>query len=501
MFELTIAEILDRYRTGVMTSRQLVEYYLERIAAIDRAGPSLNAIIELNPQAQKQAERCDQERKAGEAQGALHGIPIVLKDNIDTADEMSTTAGSLALQGHRPDQDAFLVGRLRAAGAIILGKANLSEWANFRSSRSSSGWSSRGGQTRNPYVLDRNPCGSSSGSAVAVAADLCTVAVGTETDGSIVGPSHANGIVGLKPTLGLVSRAGVIPISHSQDTAGPMGRSVADVAALLGAMTGVDPADSATAASQGHAFIDYTQFIDTNGLKGARLGVARNYFGTNPDTDAIIEAAIEQMRQLGATIIDPASLDIADFGKAEMEVLFYDFKADLDAYLSRLGPEAAVHSLQEVIAFNEAHQAQVMPYFGQERMLVAAKKGPLTQKRYHNARERCLRLAQREGLDQVFSKHNLDALIAPTGCPAWLTDWVNGDHPAGPDTSSPPAVAGYPHLTLPAGYVHGLPVGISFIGLAWQEPKLLRLAYAFEQANQVRRPPQYLPTIDFKSVS
>jgi amidase len=422
--------------------------------------------------------------------GALHGIPIVLKDNIDTADRLTTTSGSLALEGSIATQDAYLVERLRSAGALILAKANLSEWANFRSTHSSSGWSSRGGQTRNPYILERSPCGSSSGSAVAVAADLCAAAVGTETDGSIVCPAHMNGIVGLKPTLGLVSRAGIIPISHSQDTAGPMARTVADVAALLGAMTGVDPRDPATDASQGFLTNDYTQFLDPDGLRHARIGVARNYFGHDERVDALVESALQLMTALGAQIIDP--LKVKTDGRwdlSEKEVLLYEFKADLTAYLSALPPSHRPRSLEEVIQFNEAHKERVMPIFGQERMLAAQKKGPLTQKRYLNALARSRRLAGEQGILALLSQHNLDALVAPTAGPAWPVDWVNGDHYTGPDTSSAPAVAGLPHLTVPCGYVCGLPIGLSFIAAAWHEPRLLRLGYAFEQATHHRRPP------------
>jgi amidase len=496
MDEYSILELQLQMASGELSARRLVEVYLERIEQVDRQGPALNSIIGVNPDAIANAEALDVERAANKTRGPLHGIPIVLKDNIDTADQMTTTAGSLALEGSIAAQDAYLVEKLRQAGAILLAKANLSEWANFRSTHSISGWSSRGGLTRNPYALDRNPCGSSSGSAVAVAANLCAAAIGTETDGSIVCPSQTSGIVGLKPTLGLISRSGVIPIAHSQDTAGPMGRTVSDVAALLGAMTGIDPRDAATEQSRLRSLANYTQFLDPGGLKGARIGVARKFTGSDPRLDTIFETCLDVMSSQGAELIDPAEIETAGkFEKSEIEVLLYEFKANLNAYLSALGPQARVHSMQDIIDFNTQNKEHTMPFFGQERMLLAQAKGPLTQKRYLNALERNRRLARAEGIDATLHKHNLDAIVAPTGGPAWLTDLVNGDLYTGPDTSSPPAVAGYPHITVPAGYIFGLPVGLSFIGGAWQEPRLIRLAYAFEQASQVRHPPQFLPTV------
>lgn len=497
MQELSILELQTHMQAGALTARGLVETYLTRIDGIDRHGPALNAVLEVNPDALAIADALDAERIARGPRSPLHGIPVLLKDNIDTADRMMTTAGSLALLGSIAPEDAFLVQKLREAGAVILGKTNLSEWANFRSTRSSSGWSSRGGQTRNPYALDRNPCGSSSGSAVAVAADLCAVAIGTETDGSIICPSQTNGIVGIKPTLGLVSRSGIIPIAHSQDTAGPMARTVEDAAILLGALTGVDPRDPATEASRGTAHTDYTQFLDAGGLRGACIGVARNFFGFHPRIDTVMETCIQTMRDLGAEIVDPAEVVTAKtWRKTETEVLLYEFKADLNAYLAGLGPDAPVHSLEEIIAFNAAYADTVMPYFGQERMLQAQTKGPLTDAAYLEALATNHRLARAEGINATLQAHNLDAIVAPSGGPAWLTDWVNGDHHSG-GSSSPAAVAGYPNVTVPAGTIFGLPVGISFFAGAYQEPTLIKLAYAFEQATRVRTPPEYLPSVDF----
>jgi amidase len=502
MEEWSIKELQQKLTSGDLSARRLCELYLERIQQVDRGGPALNAIIELNPDALAIADGLDEERKAGKLRGPLHGIPVLIKDNIDTADRMSTTAGSLALEGSIAPRDAFLVERMRLAGAVILGKTNLSEWANFRSEHSVSGWSSQGGQTRNPYALDRNPCGSSSGSAVAVAANLCAAAVGTETDGSIVCPSHINGIVGMKPTLGLISRSGVIPIAHSQDTAGPMGRTVADVAMLLGALTGSDPRDPVTASSVGKAQTDYSTYLDPTALKGARIGVARTYYGFDPRVDKIMENCLAVMKKQGAEIIDPvALLDESKLGKSEIEVLLYEFKADLNAYLATLGPAAPVHTLEEIIRFNEQHKKRVMPYFGQERMIKAQAKGPLTQKSYLNALQRNLSKSRQEGIDAMIEKHQLQAIVAPTGSPAWLIDLVSGNHFSGGGFSSLAALAGYPHITVPAGYIFGLPVGISFFASAWQEPTLLRLAFAFEQATQVRRSPQFLLSVDLKPAS
>jgi amidase len=494
--EATIAELQAQMRSGQLSARRLTMAYLQRIRQLDQHGPQLNSILTINPRAVQIADLRDAERKAGKTRGPLHGIPIVLKDNIDTLDRMHSTAGSLALVDSKPQRDATVARRLRRAGAIILGKTNLSEWANFRSTQSSSGWSGVAGQTRNPYVLDRNPCGSSSGSGTAVSANLAAASLGTETDGSIVCPASATGVVGIKPTVGLTSRAGVIPISHSQDTVGPMCRTVADAAAVLGAMTGVDPRDPATRASRGHRHRDYTQFLDPNGLHGARIGVARNLSGFSPETDEIFEAAVEAVRHAGATVVDPANLDSAaelDASGAEFEVLLYEFKTDIRRYLATR-TAGSPRTLGDLIRFNEASADRELRWFGQEIFELAQAKGPLTDPAYRRALRTGRRLAREEGLDKVLGDHNLDAIVAPTGSPAWPTDLVNGDHFLG-GSSSVAAVAGYPLISVPAGFAFGLPVGITFMGGAFSEPMLIRLASGFEAATGVRRAPRYEPTL------
>ncbi|HEY0099219.1 MAG TPA: amidase [Pyrinomonadaceae bacterium] len=495
--ETTIAALQEAMREGKLTAREIAGRYIERIEKFDRKGARLNSIIELNPDALALAAALDRERKTTGARSPLHGIPILLKDNIDTADRMRTTAGSLALADTFAPRDAFIVERLRAAGAVLLGKTNLSEWANFRSTHSSSGWSARGGQTRNPYAIDRNPCGSSSGSGVAVAANFAAAAIGTETDGSIVCPASACSLVGLKPTLGLVSRSGIIPIAHSQDTAGPMTRTVADAAALLNTLAGIDPRDRATQTSRGKSHADYTRFLDPAGLRGARIGVARKFFGFNDKVDKLMADAIDALKRAGATIVDPT--DLPSHGKyddSEFEVLLYEFKADLNKYLAERGG-GAPRSLKELIDFNERNREREMPYFGQEIFLKAQAKGALTSKAYLAALAKNHRLSRAGGIDAALTKHRLDALIAPTGGPPWTTDLINGDHFSG-GSSTPAAVAGYPNISVPAGYVFGLPVGISFFGTAYSEPVLIKLAYAFEQATRHRRPPQFTDSVDLR---
>jgi amidase len=493
--ELTISAIQEAMGRGDLTARKLTELYLARIDQLDKRGPAVNAMIELNPDALSIADMLDRERQAGRTRGPMHGIPIVIKDNIDTADRMRTSAGSLALAESIALRDAHVVKRLREAGAVILGKTNLSEWANFRSTHSSSGWSGRGGLTRNPYALNRNACGSSTGSGAAVAANFAVVGVGTETDGSVVCPSSSSGLVGLKPTVGLVSRSGIIPISHSQDTAGPMTRTVTDAAILLGAMTGIDSLDAATLTSRGHISADYTRFLDANGLRGARIGVARKSFGFSDAVDRVMKESIEAIEKLGATIVDPADLETqGKFDESEFEVLLYEFKAGLNAYLAGLAPNVKSRTLADLIRFNEEHREKEMPYFGQEIFEMAEKKGPLTDAAYRKALAKNHRLARAEGIDATMKIHKLDAVIAPTGGPAWTTDLINGDHYTG-GYSSASAVAGYPHITVPAGFVQGLPVGISFFAGAWSEGTLLKYAYAFEQATKVRKAPRFLASI------
>lgn len=494
--EVSLAELREGMGSGKWTSKQITELYLARIEAINAQGPTLRAVIETNPDAVAIAEALDAERRAGNVRGPLHGIPILLKDNIATNDKNTTTAGALALQGSISPQDSFVAKRLREAGAVLLGKTNLSEWANFRSTRASSGWSGRGRQCRNPYVLDRNPSGSSSGSAVAAAASMAAATIGSETNGSIVSPASSCGVVGVKPTVGLVSRSRIIPISQSQDTAGPMSRTVRDAALVLGAMTGVDSEDSATAASAGKAHTDYTQFLNEDGLRGARIGVARSLFGVDPGVDALMEAALEAMRQKGAVIVDPVQMPSSGtYGNAMFEVLLYEFKAGVNAYLAGLGPNAPVKSLADVIAFNQANAATSMPYFGQELLLQAEAKGPLTDQAYLNARATALRFARDEGLDKTFADNNLDAIVGAGGGPAWLTNLVGGDH-FRIGSSAAAAAAGYPIISVPAGDMQGLPVNINFIGKAWSEPTLFRVAYAYEQATKHRKAPRYLPTLE-----
>jgi amidase len=494
--EATIPELQAALAGGRTTSRGLVAECLRRIDELDRSGPRLNSMIEVNPDALEVAGALDRERMAKGPRGPLHGIPVVLKENIATLDKMQTTAGSLALVGSRPPQEAFVVKKLREAGAVVLGKSNLSEWANFRSDSSSSGWSARGGQVRNPYVLDRSPCGSSSGSAVAVAAGMSSVALGTETDGSILCPSSVNGIVGIKTTLGLVSRAGVVPIAHSQDTIGPMARTVTDAAVLLGVLTGMDDDDDSTASSEGKGHTDYTKFLDRDGLRGSRIGVPREvYFGYSAKADAIAEQAIRKMRELGAEVIDPANIPTAkqmSTSEAELTVLLYEFKADLNRYLSGLA-SSPVRSLQELIAFNEAHNEEELKYFGQELFVRAQETTGLEDPKYLQALEENHRLSRQEGIDAVMDQHRLDALVMPTTSPSWVIDLVDGDHGLG-GSAQPSALAGYPAITVPAGYSFGLPVGITFMGRAFSEPTLVRLAFAFEQATRHRVPPRFLST-------
>ena len=496
--EVTIAELQEGMKSGKHTARSIAEKYLTRIDAIDAHGPEIRSVIETNPDALAIAEALDKERKAKGPRGPLHGIPVLIKDNIDTADRMMTTAGSLALVGAKPPKDSYVAQKLRAAGAVILGKTNPSEWANIRSSHATSGWSGRGGLTKNPFALDRNPCGSSSGTGAGISANLGAVGIGTETDGSIVCPSSANGLAGIKPTVGLVSRSGIIPISHTQDSAGPMCRTVRDAAILLGALVGVDPDDSATTASAGKSYTDYTQFLVPT-KPGARIGVVRKYFGFNEQVDALMEQAISVMRKNGAVIVDPADIaTTAKTGDNETKVLLYELKADLNAYLARLGPGAPVHTLKEVIEFNEKNASKEMPYFGQDMFIKAEAKSDLKTQDYLDALNNNLRLARQEGIDATMDKFQLDALIGPTGGPAWVTDLVNGDNAAG-QTSSAAAVACYPSVSVPMGYVFGLPVGISFFGRAWSEPTLIALAYNFEQATQVRKAPKFLSTANLSA--
>ena len=492
-----VAALQAAMHAGRVTAEAIVTLYLQRIQAIDRSGPTLRSVQEINPEALAIARTLDDERRATGARGPLHGIPVLLKDNIATADRMETTAGALALVGVKPRRDSFVAQRLREGGAVILGKAALSEWANFKSNPSSSGWSARNGQARNPHVLDRTPGGSSSGSGIAVAASLVAVSVGTETDGSIISPAAANGVVGIKPTVGLTSRAGVIPISSTQDTIGPFGRTVADAAALLGAMTGVDPRDPATEASAGHAHTDYTRFLDHDGLRGARIGVPRaGYFGYSTSADAAADAAIDMLKSLGAEIIDPVVIPHFDreaLTTPERIVFCYEFKAGVNGYLAETTPGAPVQSLEDIIAFNTRHAVESLSLFGQQWLERAQATSGLTDPAYLEALAACRRFG-RDAFDAAFDEHRLDAMVAPTTMPAWPIDLVNGD-PARGSSAKSAALAGYPLISVPAGEVRGLPLSITFMGRAWSEPRLIAFAHAFEQATHARRPPRFLPTV------
>jgi amidase len=490
--EITISDIVSGLKSGKLTARSLTQKYLQRIADMDKR--TINAVIETNPDALSIADALDSEYKAKGPRGPLHGVPVLIKDNIDTGDKMMTTAGSLALVGNIAKQDSGVAAKLRAAGAVIIGKTNLSEWANIRSSHSSSGWSGRGGQTRNPYALDRNPCGSSSGTGAAISGNFAAVGIGTETDGSVVCPSSANGLVGIKPTVGAVSRAGIIPISHSQDTAGPMCRTVTDAAILLGAMVGEDARDAAT--KDDKAQRDYFKYLDRNGLRGARIGVLRKLFGFSEAVDGLMATAIEAMKHEGAEIIDPVEIDsIGKLDDSELEVLLTELKADLDKYLAQCGPQVKVRTLEDVIKFNEQNKDREMKYFGQDLFTKAQAKGDLTSKAYTDALAQNHKLSREQGIDACMDKHKLDAIIAPTGGPAWVTDLVNGDHFGG-GSSQLPAMAGYPNINVTAGYSFGLPVGLSFFGRAWSEPKLISICYAFEQATQHRKAPRFAASVE-----
>ncbi|QJE01472.1 amidase [Massilia forsythiae] len=493
LLEAGVQEQQAHMAAGKLTAKALVQAYLARIAAIDKAGPAINAVIELNPDAVRIAEELDRERKANKLRGPLHGIPVLIKDNIATADRMSTSAGSLALAGVRASRDAFVAECLRAAGAVILGKTNLSEWANMRSTHSISGWSGRGGLTRNPYALDRNTSGSSAGSGAAMAASLATLAIGTETDGSIVSPSSICGIVGIKPTLGLVSRSGIVPIAHSQDTAGPMTRSVADAALLLDAIAGPDVHDAETRNAPGKP-AGYVQALRKDGLQGRRLGVARNFFGDGA-ADAVVEQELALLKAQGAILVDVKLPNTDKYGDSELEVLLGEFRPDLEAWLAAYAPHAPVKTMADVIAFNQKNAARELKHFGQEHLVAAQAKPGLDDKAYREALANNRRYAREEGIDRIMREERLDALVAPTGGTAWLTDYINGDH-YGASFSSPAAVAGYPHITVPAGYVHGLPVGLSFVGGAWSEATLIGMAYAYEQASRRRRAPGFPATVN-----
>jgi len=492
--ELTISQLQDKMSSGKLTSEEITQKYLSRIGKVNEKGPELRAVIEVNPDAIKIARQMDAERKSGKIRGLLHGIPILIKDNIDTGDQMQTSAGSLALMGSPAPDDAIIVRHLREAGAVLLGKTNLSEWANFRSSKSSSGWSGRGGQVRNPFCTDRSPCGSSSGTGAAVSANLCAIGIGTETDGSIVCPSGINGIVGIKPTIGLWSRDGIVPISHSQDTAGPMARTVTDAAILLGLLAEFGPDEVITDLNAGEMFTDYTQFLDVNGLKNARIGISSDFFGFNAEVEKLMAEAIQTLKNSGATVVEKLKFENRDeWGKLEWQVLISEFKADLNAYLkTRSGLK--VQSLADLIEFNKKNQDTELKWFGQEIFVDAEKTTGLEETVYLEALAKAKELTRKKGIDLLMDQHQLDALIAPTNGPAWMIDWVNGDHFGG-GSSEPAAISGYPSITVPAGFVHGLPVGISFFGRAWSESTLIKLAYAYEQATKHRKAPGFLEEI------
>ncbi len=490
--ELTIADLQKKMQDGELTSKAITEFFLKKIDQIDKKGPAINAVIELNSDALSIAEQLDKERSENKIRGPLHGIPILIKDNIDTGDQMFTTAGSIALEGNRASKDAFIISKLRESGAVLLGKTNLSEWANFRSNRSSSGWSSRGGQTKNPYALERNPCGSSAGSGAAVAANLCVVAIGTETNGSIICPASINGIVGIKPTVGLWSRSGIIPISATQDTAGPMARTVTDAAILLGALNGIDENDATTKLIEGKAEKDYSKYLDANGLQGKRIGIEKSYMKAHESVDALLQKAIDQMRSKGAEIVEVDFLKtVKGIGEDEYAVLLYEFKDGLNNYLKKA--KGKVKSLKELIDFNKQNEAKAMPYFKQDILEAAETKGNLDMKEYKTALQHILSVT-RNAINEMMDEKKLDAISGPSFGPSWCTDWINGDYGTGYGFSSPAAIAGYPHITVPMGFVFDLPIGLSFFGKAYSEGELIKIAFAYEQVSKNRKTPTFNPT-------